>query len=618
MNSTSRPLRTVQHALIALLAVIPAVASAPSDPQLEGQYIKAPLPDATDSFGQVLAISGDTMVVAAPNEDSHPQYGPQDNSHQNSGAAYVFVRQDGLWSFQAFLKAGNAGTHAYGSGVAAWGNWIAIASPQDQPPPTNSSKGTIRFYERNWAAWEPRDVRYHADWIDISLPTTVVMEDDAAVAGASAGEDVYCAWRQGSDWSAFTKLDRPPSWGSSDRFGAALAISGDTLVVGAPHEDGGLGFGAAPGDNSVDNAGAAYVYIRSGNSWVYDAYLKAPVPDANDRFGLSVAIRGDVIAVGSPMEDGAWSGLTADQNDDSAPDSGAVYVFRRINGEWAEPEYIKDSFPGEGDQFGSALALSESFLAVSSPYEDSDGALGEIGPPNNNSSASGAVHVFDPVGYGWAFRVRLKASNLDSQDTAGRALVAYEGTLVVGAPGEASLDPLDPNDDSGQGAGAVYTYELGPPPAPVLPFCFGDGTDGVPCPCQNASAFESDEGCTNSLGYGAILSATGSTSVLTDDLQLHVAQGIPAQPGVVLQGAMPIAVPFKDGKLCMGFPTERLEVIWFDAGGDALSAASIVQGGNVSGPGVTTYYQAWYRDPGGVSPCGTNSNLSSGLRVDWM
>jgi FG-GAP repeat protein len=604
--------------VVAFLYSLAGPASAASDPEFEDYYIKAPVCDAGDGFARSIAMSGNTLVVGAPFEDSSSGSGLQDNSALDSGAVYVLERGDMGWSHQALLKEDwFLGPQRFGTAVGVWGNWIAVASPEDHPV-SSTFAGSVRFYERVWSSWEPRGVKTHSDWDSGSTPSTIVMEDDMVVVGSSIDGRAYSSHRSGSGWSAFSEIATPPGWHSTDRFGASLAISGDTLVIGAPREDGGLGFGAPPGNNSAVDAGAAYVYTRSGNSWLFEAYLKAPVPDAADYFGTSVAVRGDVVVVGAPREDGAWTGLTADQNDDSANNAGAAYVFRKIAGVWTGPEYIKAPFPQQEDWFGASVALGDGFLAVSSPNEDSDGASGEVGPPNDNLSGSGAVHVFDPVGLGWSFRVRLKAANAGFGDNLGGTLTTYEDTLIVGALNEASLDPLDPNDDSGQGAGAVYAYQLGPPPAPVLPFCFGDGTDGVPCPCGNASAFESDEGCLNSLGHGAILSATGSTSVLADDLQLHIAQGIASQPGVVLQGAMPIAVPFKDGKLCMGFPTERLEVIWFDIGGEASSAQSIVQQGNVSGPGVTTYYQAWYRDPGGVSPCGTNSNLSSGLRVDWM
>lgn len=148
------------------------------------------------------------------------------------------------------------------------------------------------------------------------------------------------------------------------------------------------------------------------------------------------------------------------------------------------------------------------------------------------------------------------------------------------------------------------------------PFCAGDAFDGTLCPCGNETTFGAGEGCRNSTGVGAILAATGSLEYATDDLSLVLSQARPLQPAVFLQGASQLSLPFKDGKLCVGSPTERMEVVTIDAAGVGATTQSIVTNGNVPGPGAVRYYQAWYRDPQ-VSVCGTGSNFSSGLIVEW-
>ena len=149
----------------------------------------------------------------------------------------------------------------------------------------------------------------------------------------------------------------------------------------------------------------------------------------------------------------------------------------------------------------------------------------------------------------------------------------------------------------------------------IFSFCPGDGTNGA-CPCGNESSLNGGEGCKNSSGGGATLGWTGTSSVALDDLVLTVTGGLPSQPGMFVQGANTQGIPFKDGFFCMGNPTVRLEVAFLDPGGATSSAGSIVTLGTV-GIGDERYYQYWYRDPGGVSPCGTGSNFSSAIRVPW-
>lgn len=146
-------------------------------------------------------------------------------------------------------------------------------------------------------------------------------------------------------------------------------------------------------------------------------------------------------------------------------------------------------------------------------------------------------------------------------------------------------------------------------------YCVGDGSD-VACPCGNTGT-RADAGCRNSANRGARIYATGSPVVADDALTLHLDGALGGQTAMLLQGEQAAAIPFRDGALCVGVPTERVEPILLDAFGDGQSSVSIVTEGEVPGPGAQRYYQFWYRDPAN-SPCGTGSNLSSALTLLWQ
>ena len=158
---------------------------------------------------------------------------------------------------------------------------------------------------------------------------------------------------------------------------------------------------------------------------------------------------------------------------------------------------------------------------------------------------------------------------------------------------------------------SLVPCSIGPPGTTI---CVGDGTAG-PCPCGNQSAVGAGRGCTNSTGEGARLVATGTAFHDADDLGLRIEGARPLQPSLLVQGSAQLVLPFKDGIFCMGVPTERVEVVQLDAAGAGETTTSLAA--LVPGPGETRYYQQWYRDPA-TSPCGTGSNFSNGVKVDWL
>ncbi|MCI0748813.1 MAG: S8 family serine peptidase, partial [Verrucomicrobia subdivision 3 bacterium] len=147
--------------------------------------------------------------------------------------------------------------------------------------------------------------------------TVVVSNSYTSVTSAPARLSVLIGPAQ----HAYIKASNPDV---DDNFGFALAISGDTMVIGTPFEDSGaIGVNGDQNNNNSTNSGAAYVFVRDGDTWIQQAYLKASNTDGNDQFGNGVAISGDTIVVGAPFEDSGAIGVNGDQNNNSSTNSGA-------------------------------------------------------------------------------------------------------------------------------------------------------------------------------------------------------------------------------------------------------------------------------------------------------
>ncbi len=139
----------------------------------------------------------------------------------------------------------------------------------------------------------------------------------------------YVYVRSETGWSQ-QAYPKPSNAGIDDFFGYSVAVSGDTVVVGAYREDGnGTGVNPTTDELAGYAAGAAYVFVRSGTRWMQQAYLKASNTQVGDEFGFSVATSGDTVVVGAPGEDGRGTGVNP-ASDNLAADAGAAYVFTSL------------------------------------------------------------------------------------------------------------------------------------------------------------------------------------------------------------------------------------------------------------------------------------------------
>ena len=114
----------------------------------------------------------------------------------------------------------------------------------------------------------------------------------------------------------------------TDNFGVSLGFSGETIIVGATGDDSdSVGPNGDDLNNDRLNAGAAFIFKRTGSIWTQEGYLKASNPDTNEFFGVAVAISGDTLVAASVSEESSSPGINGDQTDNSLSSAGAVYVF---------------------------------------------------------------------------------------------------------------------------------------------------------------------------------------------------------------------------------------------------------------------------------------------------
>ena len=411
-------------------------------PKTEQAKVQASDKAKNDEFGYAVAIDGDTAVVGAYFEDEDAA---GSNTKSEAGSAYVFVRNgSGVWSQQAKLVASDRNNNdQFGFAVGVSGDTIVVGARYEDEDAggenTLTSSGSAYVFKRTGAVWAQEAKLAAADragydyfgWsVGIDRDTVVVgaYYEDHDAGGAeykNAAGSAYVFTRHGTEWSQQQKLvasDRygytlsPSSYaGYGDQFGHAVAINGDTIVVGARYED-----HDADGENSKTNAGSAYVFVRNGSGvWSQQQKIVAGDRRRSDDFGWSVAVDADTVIVGARYQDYD----AGDKN--SKSDAGAAYIFTRTGSTWSQQQKIVASDRASGDYFGHAVAVDGDAVIVGA-YGEDDGLTGV-------KSLVGAVYVFTRAGTVWSQQKKLGALDGGAGDYLGFAVGFSGDTVVAGA-----------------------------------------------------------------------------------------------------------------------------------------------------------------------------------------
>ena len=394
----------------------------PSDTSITGyEYLQAQIAKLTasdgvagDLFGHSVAVDGDTAVVGAYEDESE------------KGAAYVLAKDSsGAWSQVAKLTAsdGEAGD-IFGWSVAVDWDTVVVGARYDDSAYVFTKPGTGWATATETAKLTASD-GVVGDWFGQSM----AVDGDTVVVGASEDDGSGSAYvftkAADSVWTDATQTAKLTASDGDDfdEFGKSVAVDGDTVVAGAPNNDG---------------YGSAYVFIKPAAGWDDATQTAKLTPGATDdgaaglagTFGAAVAVDGDTVVVGAS----AYSGS-----------QGRAYVFTKPSGGWEDAERTAElaTSDAEKNQFGWSVAVDGNTVVVGAHTDDASDSVND----------SGSVYVFtkatDSVWADATETVKLTATDGASGEQFGWSIAAGGGTVVVGAHWD---------DDKGADSGSAYVY----------------------------------------------------------------------------------------------------------------------------------------------------------------
>jgi hypothetical protein len=332
---------------------------------------------ASDNFGNSVAISGSTAVIGAPAHDD------------DAGAAYVFVHNNGAWSLQQELTPSHVSN--FGQAVAVSGT-TAVIGANNAAYVFVQSSGTWSLQQELTESDEDTSDNFGSS-VAVSGTTAVIGAYGKDIAHPGQGA-AYVYVQSNDTWSLQKELTASDA-ASDGEFGYAVAVSGTTVVIGAPDQ---------PFEGNLYQ-GAAYVFVQSNGIWTQQAELTAVDGRAYDIFGNSVAVNGTTAVVGATyigaayvfVQNGStWSlqkELTGGEGfGASVAVSGATavigsgisaYVFVQSNGTWSQQQELNASDGASSDDFGLSVAVDGMTALIGAPYHT---------VVHNNSQ--GAAYVF--------------------------------------------------------------------------------------------------------------------------------------------------------------------------------------------------------------------------------
>jgi hypothetical protein len=493
-----------------------------------------------EQLGAAVAIDDVRAVCGIPFYDAPGQ--------QSSGAARVFVRTVNGWAQEAtLLPSDSFSDDQCGHAVAIDGDTIVLGAFRDDLPGTgNGNAGSAYVFVRVGSTWteQTKLVGSGVSAADL-FGTSVAISGNTIAVGAPADElglpnstgVVYIFVRSGSTWSQQAAI-RPADSIAGDYFGHSVALSGNTLAAGASRDD-----------DLADAAGSAYVFVRSGSSWSQQAKLLASDGGFTDQFGWSIALAGDLVAVGAPYYDGA------------ALDGGVAYAFARTGGAWTQEAILEPTGLGGGQRAGWSVSA--------------DGAFALVGVPDDLVPGSGSARLFRRTGTSWSEETKIVHDA--ARGNLGLSVSISGDTVIAGAPFDSLGLPVG-------GQGSAYVFRL-------------QNTPEIYCTAKTNS-----KGCQPAIGSNGVPSASSAGAFL-----ITVQNVINNKLGYLLYGYALENNAFQGGVLCITSPILRTPVQSSAgnpppddcSGSFAIDFNDYIQGGNDPAlvAGADVFAEWWSRDP---------------------
>lgn len=366
-----------------------------------------------DNFGYALSLSGDSILIGAPNAVVGAFV---------KGNAFVFVRNGSTWSQQT-KWVGEDGDR-FGCSVALDGDHALIGAENDRPA-SGPGQGSVSHYQRIGSTWTFQSKLVDSDGaIDDYFGSSVCLDGDTALIGAPIGKNAAglrvgtasVFVRSGSQWIQRAKLTNPEPE-AYERFGDSLSLDGGRALIACPSDSAG----------AERIVGSVYVYVLEGTSWVYEAKLTDPTPAASESFGSSVSLDGDLALIGVPS-DFLESGIRA----------GSAVLFKRTSSLWSvENQFTHPN--GRGPHyFGSSVAVDGQSVLIGAP---SDRVVGTNG---------GSASLFTRTDTGWAPDGFFTVEAGEAGTLFGHSVSLRGNVALVGVPREDRAGGID--------AGSVYAF----------------------------------------------------------------------------------------------------------------------------------------------------------------